>query len=164
MVAMLLTLSAVPSVAQQASPQCPRDAEPIPAEWAGWTKRAPLATAVSGEGPAVAVGSAYDLTLRPDAELKLPNLPGRVGDRVGHGGTVHVAVASAGTYRVALGSGAWVDLVQDGKALESVGHGHGPACSGIRKIVDFDLKPGRYTITLDGNDSNRTALLIVRKP
>jgi len=106
------------------------------------------------------VGKAYDLALHPDAQLKLPNLPGPVKDRVGRGGTAHFKVVSAGTYRVALASGVWVDVVHDRKALKSVAHGHGPACSGMTKIVDFRLTPGAYVLTLDGSETQSTSALV----
>ena len=32
--------------------------------------------------------------------------------------------------------------------VKSVTHGHGPACSGIRKMVEFDVKPGRYQLQI----------------
>src|SRR3546814_2325418 len=64
--------------------------------------------------------------------------------RPGRAALVPIEIATAGTYRVALSEGAWVDMVRDGTSLPSVAHGHGPRCSGIHKIVDFKLAPGRY--------------------
>lgn len=148
-----------PAVA--AEPACPSIAPP-PADLAQWSKRAPLTLAPQGPGPTIAIGKPYDVTLRPDGELRLSNLPGPVKDRVGHGGIASFTVAARGSYRVALGSGVWVDVVRDGKTIESTGHGHGPACSGIRKIVSFDLEPGRYLLTLDGSDAPHTSLLVAR--
>lgn len=143
---------------------CPRDAAPIPQELKGWSSPARLASATHGGGPTIALGKAYDVALHPDAQLKLPNLPGPLKDRVGRGGTVNFNVPTAATYHVALGSGVWVDIVRDGKALESVAHGHGPACSGIAKIVDFHLAPGRYILTLDGSQTRRTSVLVAPVP
>lgn len=57
-------------------------------------------------------------------------------------------ITKPGRYRVALDQPGWVDLVRDGKALTSVAHGHGPKCSTIRKIIDFDLAAGSYTLKL----------------
>jgi hypothetical protein len=163
--ALLIALAAAASAASgQKQPTtgmvCPRDAGPIPPALTGWSSPAKLISGTEGAGPTIVVGKAYDLALHPDGHLKLPNLPGPVRDRVGRGGTMSFNVAQAGTYHVALGSGVWVDVVRDGRALESVAHGHGPACSGIGKIVDFELEPGRYTLTLDGSDSQRTSVLI----
>ena len=41
-------------------------------------------------------------------------------------------------------------MIANGAALPSVHHGHGPACTPIRKLVDWDLKPGRYLLQLTG--------------
>jgi len=139
---------------------CPRDAAPIPQALKGWSSPAKLISGTEGVGPTIVVGRAYDLALHPDGQLKLHNLPGPVKDRVGRGGTMSFSVAQSGTYHVALGSGVWVDVVRGGRALESVAHGHGPACSGIAKIVDFKLQPGRYTLTLDGSETERTSVLV----
>jgi hypothetical protein len=150
--------------ARQADPVCPRDAAPIPQELKGWSPGSSLASATRGAGPTIVIGKAYDVVLHPDARLHLPNLPGPVKDRVGRGGTMSFSVAEAGTYHVALGYGVWVDIVRGGKALESVAHGHGPACSGIAKLVDFQLTPGRYTLTLDGSETRRTSVLVALIP
>lgn len=77
--------------------------------------------------------------------------PEKPGKPATHGGLASFTVATPGTYRVALGAGAWVDVVRDGKAVASVAHGHGPACSTIRKMVDFRLTPGRYLLQIAGN-------------
>ncbi len=47
-----------------------------------------------------------------------------------------------------MSQGAWIDLVQKGERLKSADHAHGPDCSGIAKIVAFDLQPGRYWVQL----------------
>ncbi|MES3081389.1 hypothetical protein [Sphingomonas faeni] len=63
---------------------------------------------------------------------------------------VRFDVAKAGTYRVALGGAAWIDVVQSGKVLTSAAHAHGPACSPVKKMVDFVLPAGRYALQLSG--------------
>jgi hypothetical protein len=32
--------------------------------------------------------------------------------------------------------------------VKSVTHGHGPACSGIRKMVEFEVTQGRYQLQI----------------
>src|SRR3546814_5095624 len=75
---------------------------------------------------------------------------------------VPIEIATAGTYRVALSEGAWVDMVRDGTSLPSVAHGHGPRCSGIHKIVDFKLAPGRYALQLSAMQTPQVRVLIAR--
>ena len=52
---------------------------------------------------------------------------------------------------------------RDGKIIGSVAHTEGPPCSGIRKIVDFTLAPGRYALQLSGATKAPTRVLIVPK-
>jgi hypothetical protein len=40
---------------------------------------------------------------------------------------------------------------KDGAGVISSAHGHGPDCTGIRKMVDFALTPGRYTVQISAN-------------
>ena len=73
-----------------------------------------------------------------------------------------LTIAAAGRYGVAADGRVWIDLVADGKPLTSVEHGHGPACSGIRKIVWFDLTPGTYDVTLSKAATDRVRVLVVQ--
>ncbi len=151
----------------EAQPVCPRDAAPIPPEFAGWTSRKPMTAAVDSASLAntsLASGAAIDLALAPTPAVTYALRPSRPGGSVSHGGMAIVTIGEAGTYRVAIGSAAWLDIVKDGASLESVGHGHGPACSGIRKMVDFALKPGSYVLQIVGNGSATLPLTIVKLP
>ncbi len=74
-----------------------------------------------------------------------------------------IEIATAGTYGFALDQAAWVDLGRDGRVLRSASHGHGPQSSGIRKIVDFALEPGRYRITLGRTQTASVRLLVIRR-
>jgi len=73
-----------------------------------------------------------------------------------------LTIAAAGRYGVAADGRVWIDLVADGKPLTSVEHGHGPACSGIRKIVWFDLTPGTYDVALSKATTDRVRVLVVQ--
>lgn len=70
-------------------------------------------------------------------------------------------ITKGGRYRVALDQAAWIDVVRDGKALTSVAHGHGPNCTTIRKIVDFDLTPGAHTLKLTRIAKSEAKLMLV---
>jgi len=71
------------------------------------------------------------------------------------GGMVPIEVKKDGRLVVALDGGAWIDLVRDGKVVKSVTHGHGPACSGIRKMVEFEVTPGRYLLQIVNAPTDR---------
>jgi hypothetical protein len=66
-----------------------------------------------------------------------------------------------GTYRVALDAPAWIDMIEDGKPIDSTAHSRGPECSGIRKIVDFSLKPGDHVLRLSKGALPTIAVLVV---
>lgn len=164
----LLASLAMPALAQEmpmAAPVCPRDAEPIPASLAGWSTKTPVtaATDAASVGQAALVpGAAVDLALADTPAVNYVVRPSHPGGSVSHGGLANLVIATAGTYRVAIGSGAWVDLVKGNTSLESVGHGHGPNCSGIRKMVDFTLQPGSYILQIAGNGEARVPVLVAK--
>ncbi|WP_156878217.1 hypothetical protein [Sphingopyxis sp. QXT-31] len=76
--------------------------------------------------------------------------------------SLSLRIAQAGKYGVAADGKVWIDLVADGKPLTSVDHGHGPDCSGIRKVVWFDLAAGDYELALTKAETVR--LLVVKAP
>lgn len=109
-------------------------------------------------------GQAVTMALLRTPDLSYSVRPAKLGGTVSYGGLASFTVKQAGTWRVALGSGAWVDVVKDGKAVTSIAHGHGPDCSGIRKMVDYALEPGRYTLQVAANGEESLTLLVTRLP
>lgn len=149
----ILLLQAAPAAA---APVCTAAVAP-PAGLEAWSA-APGMTA-----DAIAVGKNIALALQPAGDVTFPVPLERKPAPGTFGGVYHVTVAAAGTYRVVLQNGAWIDLVRDGKALTSVGHMEGMPCSGIRKIVDFDLQPGTYTVQLSNAKTAQMRILIATK-
>ncbi|HET6527029.1 homogentisate 1,2-dioxygenase [Sphingopyxis sp.] len=88
------------------------------------------------------------LPLHRFESLRYGVAPERKPDVHKFGGMIPIEVKRAGRLIVALDAGAWIDLVRDGAAVKSVTHGHGPACSGIRKMVEFDVTQGRYQLQI----------------
>lgn len=137
----------------------------LPEGFASW--RAPVAQAAAA-GPEeraqahLEVGRAVEGALRPAAQMRYLQKPGKVGGEASHGGLFTFDVAEAGTYRVALGAAAWVDVVGPGGTQASTAHAHGPECSGIRKMVDFALQPGRYTLQLSASAGERVTILVMQ--
>lgn len=140
---------------------CPAGAEPVPAALAGWRAGSPVTAAAGSEAPAVAIGMPVEVALHPAAHLALPAPPARAAAADSHGGIVAFDLRRAGRIRVALSAPAWIELVSAGTAVASTGHGHGPRCSGIRKIVDFDLPAGRHLIQLSGSPDASVRLMVV---
>ena len=74
-----------------------------------------------------------------------------------------IDVKKAGRLVVALDGGAWIDLVHEGAVVKSATHGHGPACSGIRKMVEFDVTPGRYLLQIVNAPSDKIRAMAVMR-
>lgn len=149
-----------------ASPACTVPAE-IPAALAGWAAPGAMQAAASVKASATArmtPGKAAQLELLPTPKVAYLLRPEKPGGSVSFGGLTSFTVADEGVWRVALSSGAWVDVVKDGAALQSVAHGRGPDCSGIRKMVDYRLSPGTYTLQVAANGTDAVTLLVARLP
>ena len=158
---MLIALLLASMQAAPAAAACPATPAALPADYAGWSAAMPVAAAAEPAAVADAmliVGRGARASLQPSGALKLPVTPKRAGT---HGGLFAFEAASPGRYRVALGAQLWVEVVANGAALPSVAHGHGPACTVVRKIVDFDLRPGRYLLQVTGEPAT-VALEIVK--
>jgi hypothetical protein len=97
-------------------------------------------------------------------DVRYPLRPEKPGGSVSYGGLVQIDVREAGAYRVVLDSAAWIDLVRDEQAVKSTAHGHGPHCTGIRKMVDYPLTPGRYTLQISANGQPQMTVLVARVP
>jgi hypothetical protein len=157
--------------ADEAPPAAPgacaaTDAE-LPAPLAAWPHKVELvaATTPAGLGAAsIAAGQAAHVALHGTREVTYASQPAKPGGSVAHGGLIQIVVDQPGTYRVALSSGAWIDLVRDGQAVASTAHGHGPACSTIRKMVDFPLQPGAYVLQISANAEPAISVLATKVP
>ena len=162
-VAVLLAPSAAP--AQAADPHCPATDASLPAELAPWTAKAELASAAKPADLAGAVlqpGAATNATLHPTDEVAYVAPPHKPQGPASYGGLFALDIKQAGTYRVALGSGAWIDVLADAKPPTEAAFGPGPSCSTIRKTVFFALAPGRYLIQLSANAAPATAIMVVK--
>ena len=140
---------------------------PLPAALAGWSARTPLTAATAPAGLKAATltpGKAVDATLGRTGGIRYVVPPEKPGDAASYGGLFAFTVAKAGTYRVALGSGAWIDVLKGKTAIASSKHGHGPDCSGVRKMVDFPLTPGRYVLQIAAGKAAALPMMVVPLP
>jgi len=110
----------------------------------------------------IEVGKASYVGLHSTPKVKYVARPTNEGGTVSYGGIFQVEIKESGTYRVVLGNASWVDLIKDGKAAQSIAHNEGPKDSGIRKMVDYPLEPGIYTLQLSAGGDSATAILIAR--
>ena len=77
-------------------------------------------------------------------------------------GKFNFTIPEAGNYAVALGAAAWIDVLEDGKALEPASFGHGPECTTMRKKVVFALKPGLHVLQVAGNGAETLKLMVAK--
>jgi hypothetical protein len=144
---------------------CP--AGPLPASLSGWATRMDMAAAGNPDGLSTAAltpGMAANVNLRHTREVQYAMQPEKPGGSVAYGGLLLLNVKEAGTYQVNLSSGAWIDVLKDGAVVTSGAHAPGPACSGIRKTVQFPLTPGHYVIQLSANADPTIAVMVSRVP
>lgn len=140
------------ALAAPAAPSCPA-APVLPPELADWTRNTSSKTIYAYGADLGAdwspLGAARtELPLHKFESLRYGIAPERKPDVYKFGGMIPIDVKKAGRLVVALDAGAWIDLVRDGAVVKSLTHGHGPACSGIRKMVEFDVTQGRYQLQI----------------
>lgn len=135
--ALLLTAALPAAAAEPATCAAPADLSATP--YAAWT-------AADGDAAALVAGTPVTLAMADGAASR------------------SLGIAQAGKYGVAADGKVWIDLMADGKPLTSVGHGHGPDCSGIRKVVWFDLTAGKYELALTKAVTDKVRLLVVKAP
>jgi hypothetical protein len=70
-------------------------------------------------------------------------------------------VPQAGTYQVTLSQDAWIDLIQDGKALALAAETGNPNCSDARKSMRFRLERGALTVQVSGASATLIKLVIL---
>lgn len=162
LLALTMTLAS-PAFAQDAKPTCPA----LPAELAGWASPTPLAAATNPGDLAkavVTIGSRIDLALASTPKVSFATTPNKAPAETSSSGMASFTVATPGTYRVVLGTSAWINVAKDGAFQKSVAHTHQFGCAGIRKMVDFALTPGAYVLQIEGGRDAVAGVLIAKLP
>jgi hypothetical protein len=139
----------------------------LPEAMASWAHPSTLkggASAHNAKAAAIVPGQAVVMALHPTPRIAYAVRPAKPGGSVSYGGMASFTVQQAGTWRVALGTGAWIDVIKGKKAIASTAHGHGPDCSGIRKMVDYSLQPGRYILQIAANGDDTLSVLVTHLP
>lgn len=171
--ALLLTLAApcaavaLPAFAQETPPACAAPAAPLPALYAPWAVKGDAVSAArAADLPKAELvpGQAVLAALHPTREVGFLVQPEKPGGSVSRGGMFSLRIDTPGVYRFALGAGPWIDVLKDQVIVPSTAHGPGPACSGIRKMVDFSLDTGVYILQVSANADDKLALLVLRQP
>lgn len=164
---LLSPLAAQAQTAPAAPAACAEMDQQLPPALLAWSSRGALTAATSASGldkAVLAPGQAYIVTLAQASELTYVVQPGKPGAPTSTGGIFVVDIPKAGSYVVALGAAAWIDVLRGHTVQRSVGHGHGPACTTLRKMVTFDLQPGRYVVQIAGASSDTLPIMVAAKP
>lgn len=151
--AALLLVAAPAPAAECATPA------PLAEPWTSWPQSGQARAGAQAHGaPALILGKPVIATLVPVAHVQFATPPGK-GAKEGHGGLFTVSLKQGARVGIALDGPAWVDVVSGVEAVASVEHGHGPACSGIRKIVWFDLPAGRHLVQIAGSKASTVRVM-----
>ncbi|RVU05802.1 hypothetical protein EOE18_07420 [Novosphingobium umbonatum] len=118
-------------------------------DYTPWASPTTIAAADdAGTAPPIALNAAKMVKLRPIALVHYTQTPAKIGAADNYGGLMSLHIATPGNYRLALSAGAWIDVLAPQGEQRSVAHSHGPECSGVRKMVDFNLAKGDYLVQI----------------
>lgn len=136
--------------APDAQSRCETVRVAMPSSLAGWSQTASAPVI----GTAFTVPTADPSTIRG---LRIAEVT-----RPGGAALVPFEVGEDATYRIAVSDRAWVDVASGNDLIKASAHVHGPACTGIAKVVDFPLKRGRYALHLTGISGASVKVLIAK--
>lgn len=115
-----------------------------------WMNAPDSDAAASGAKLPVPPAKAIALSLQPMSAVAFPVAPTARKKPEGdvYGGIISFDSPSSapGSYQVTLQTGAWVDVVQGGKALKPTAHSGKSDCDGVRKTIRFNLAAGPFTV------------------
>jgi hypothetical protein len=147
-------------VAGARAPTCPA----MPRVWQGAHDVAAARSLAGKPNPMLTLDMPVMAVLAPAEGLTFAaplGKPVAPGDR---GGLLVFHIALSGTYRLALGRKAWINVVQRGMSLPSAAHAHGEPCPEVAKMVDFMLAPGDYILQFSDTQVASMPVLLTRLP
>ncbi|HWK96279.1 MAG TPA: hypothetical protein VNR39_12740 [Pseudolabrys sp.] len=108
--------------------------------------------AASGAAIADPFAAALKIALAPQADVALPLKPERaLREPSAYAGFLRFAAPPrAGTVRITLSANAWIDVIQDDKALPADEFSGVQGCEGLRKSVKFALAATPFVVQLSG--------------
>lgn len=119
-----------------------------------------------GKAPTVETGRLYELALRPQESLRFAAPPSKkmLADGAS-AGIVKFRVPRAGSYRVALSRGFWVDVIEGQNVIPSSDFGGVPGCESPRKLVLYPLPADRdLFLQLSGASEEKVRVSITEVP
>lgn len=105
--------------------------------------------------------AAVTVTLEPANRAKFALQPERAVSADKYGGSMSLpAPDRPGLYQVTASGDAWIDVVQDGRFVKSVGSTGRRDCPGLRKSLRFDLRQAPFVIQVSGVASETITLAV----
>jgi len=105
--------------------------------------------------------AAVTVTLEPASRAKFALPPERAASADKYGGSVSLSAPDRpGLYQVTASEDAWIDVVQDGRFVKSVGSTGQRDCPGLRKSLRFDLRQAPFVIQVSGVASETITLAV----
>lgn len=135
------------------------------ADGLSWAENAPERITAKTPGAVddakMALGEQTHLRFHRQTDVTFVTLPGSATETMdGFAGLAAIDVPEGGSYAVSARGMVWIDLVQQGRLIDSTGHERGPACEG--KTVYFPLKEGPAIIQLSGAGEVAVDVLVTR--
>jgi hypothetical protein len=98
----------------------------------------------AASAPQLETDRLYQLQLTASAQVTLSLPPGKK-TAVDHGyaGMARLALRQPGNYRMSVDQSVWIDIVADGKMIDSADFQGRPGCMAPHKIVQYSLPAGR---------------------
>lgn len=119
---------------------------------------------IGASPPKAAVGRAYDVELRSQADVTFAKQPEKPTMNDGsYAGAVAITPVKDGKLRISLSEAAWIDVVANGAALTSTNHSGSHNCKLLRKAVEFNVKKAQpLTLQLSGATTATLKLLVTQ--
>jgi hypothetical protein len=114
--------------------------------------------------PLLLPGRLYQLQLTPQGQVSMRLAPGRKTQVDGaFAGLARLQLLQAGSYRVSMDQGAWIDVVADGQMINSSNFQGRPGCTAPHKIVQF-LLPAGHELLLQFSAATAPVLRVAITP
>lgn len=137
----------------------------LPSELSAWKALSYVGSAKNPQelpNATLTLNTASLVGLLPTPKIQYVARPTNEGGSVSYGGMFQITLKESGLYRVVLANASWIEMVKDAKGSQSVAHSHGPDYSGIRKMVDYALEAGTYTLQLSAGADTTSAILVTK--
>ncbi len=121
----------------------------------------------AASAPQLQPGRLYQLQLQAAGQVALALSPGskKTASDSSYAGLARLRLQQAGNYRVSVDQSVWIDIVADGKMIDSADFQGRPGCLAPHKIVQYPLPAGReLLLQLSGAPGADVRLTITATP